>query len=73
MSAEATKILQKALGLSDRDRAELAASLIESLDQAFDPDIEEVWWHEVSRRVKQIDSGDAVAIDWHAARSKIAG
>jgi putative addiction module component (TIGR02574 family) len=48
--------------LSERERAELAFSLIESLDGPPDADVEEAWRVEVERRVQQIDSGEVQLI-----------
>ncbi len=49
---------QKAAELSDAERAELALSLIESLDGPADPDVEEAWRVEIERRIGQIDRGE---------------
>lgn len=49
---------QKAAQLPDTERAELALSLIESLDGPGDPDVEEAWRLEIERRIGQIDSGE---------------
>ena len=38
MTEEAQELLQKALSLSDEERAELAGNLISSLDQRVDPE-----------------------------------
>jgi hypothetical protein len=43
MSDALTELKKKAAQLSDAERAELALSLIESLDGPADPDVEEAW------------------------------
>ena len=42
---------EKASQLSEAERAELALSLIESLDGPPDPDVEEAWRLEIERRI----------------------
>jgi putative addiction module component (TIGR02574 family) len=58
MSDMLTELKKQASGLSDAERAELALSLIESLDGPADPDIEEAWRLEIERRIGQIDRGE---------------
>jgi len=52
------ELKQKAAQLPDVERAELALSLIESLDGPGDPDVEEAWRLEIERRIGQIDRGE---------------
>lgn len=52
------ELKQKAAQLPDTERAELALSLIESLDGPGDPDVEEAWRLEIERRIGQIDRGE---------------
>lgn len=47
------------LSLSETERAELAHTLIQSLDAPADSDVEKAWDHEISRRLKEIDEGQA--------------
>lgn len=63
-----TDVRAAALSLSDRDRAELARELIDSLDPATTPLPEGEWsleWgSEVARRLKQFDvDGEAIEHD----------
>jgi len=62
MSDTLTEIKEKASRLSDAERAELALSLIESLDGPPDPGVEEAWRIEIERRVGEIDRGEAQLI-----------
>ena len=62
MSETLTELKQKAAELSDAERAELALSLIESLDGPADPDVEEAWRVEIERRIGQIDRGEVELI-----------
>jgi putative addiction module component (TIGR02574 family) len=62
MSDTLMELKQKAAELSDAERAELALSLIESLDGPADPDVEEAWRVEIERRIDQIDRGEVELI-----------
>jgi putative addiction module component (TIGR02574 family) len=57
MNKDAREILQKALALSDNERAELAGNLIASLDTDLDPDADALWQAEVARRWDEVRSG----------------
>lgn len=48
--------------LSQRERAELAHFLIQSLDQEEEPETEEAWAMELARREEEICSGRAIGI-----------
>jgi putative addiction module component (TIGR02574 family) len=56
------EIKERASRLSEAERAELALSLIESLDGAADPDIEDAWRVEIERRVGEIERGEVQLI-----------
>jgi putative addiction module component (TIGR02574 family) len=58
MSDTLAELKQKASQLSETERADLALSLIESLDGPADPDVEEAWRVEIERRIGQIDRGE---------------
>lgn len=58
MTDTLTELKQKASKLSEAERADLALSLIESLDGPADPDVEEAWRVEIERRLGQIDRGE---------------
>ena len=57
MSREVSELLKKALELPVTDRAELAGSIIESLDHAKDEAVKEAWDAEILRRMEDLDSG----------------
>jgi putative addiction module component (TIGR02574 family) len=67
---EASELLKHALTLSDKERAELASSLIDSLDPMVDPDAETAWQEEIARRLADIDSGRVKSIPWDEVRRK---
>ena len=70
MSPETDELLQKAMTLPPEDRAELASSLIDSLDQTVDADAEMAWQQEVSRRVDEVRSGQVKTIPWREVQWK---
>jgi putative addiction module component (TIGR02574 family) len=71
MTQQTSELLQKALSLSEEERAELAGSLIESLDASVDKDAEAAWNEEIARRIEDLDSGKAKTIPWEVVRSRI--
>jgi putative addiction module component (TIGR02574 family) len=62
MNAQANDILRMALSLYPNERAEIAASLIASLDPPKSDDVEAAWAEEIKRRVQSIDNGDVQLI-----------
>jgi putative addiction module component (TIGR02574 family) len=67
---EATELLKHALTLSDKERAELASSLIDSLDPTIDPDVESAWQEEIACRLDDVESGRVKTIPWDEVRKK---
>jgi putative addiction module component (TIGR02574 family) len=59
------------LALSEPERAELAHDLIQSLDAPRDNGTEEAWEHEISRRISEIDAGQAELVDRAEFRERI--
>ena len=73
MRSEATKLLNEALKLPAEARPALAGSLIESLEDTVDEDVEAAWAEELRRRIEDLDSGKAKTIPWSQARRMILG
>lgn len=71
MTSIAIKLLRDALGLPENDRAELAARLIDSLDQQADDDAPSAWNDEIARRIADLDSGSVKPVPWPEARRMI--
>ena len=71
MKRDAAKILEEALKLPVEARAALAGSLIESLDEAVDENVEAAWADEIAQRIADLDSGKAKTIPWSKARRLI--
>jgi putative addiction module component (TIGR02574 family) len=64
MNTESQQLLQSALALPESDRAEIAASLIHSLDSDIDNNIDEAWAQEIKQRIESIDKGQVKLIPW---------
>ncbi len=64
MTKPAEKVLSEALSLDLRERAEVAAQLIASLDGEPDQDVEAAWAAEVDRRIEAVEAGRAKLVPW---------
>ncbi len=67
---EPGELLKRALTLSEKERAELASSLIDSLDPAVDSDAEQAWQEEIARRIEEVESGRVKTVPWDEVRRK---
>jgi len=72
MMRSADEILKDALALSVEDRAAIAGSLIESLDDdAPDEDAEAQWSAEIARRIAEVDAGKVQPVPWSVVRQRL--
>jgi len=71
MTQQAFDLLQKALSLSEEERADLACSLMESLDAAVEERPEKAWNEEIDRRLADLDSGKAKTVPWDEIRRRM--
>jgi putative addiction module component (TIGR02574 family) len=74
MTDAADRLLKDALALPDRDRAQIAARLLESLDAVSDEDPDEVealWAAEIERRCDVLDAGTAKTHPWTDVRREL--
>lgn len=72
MSKDAEILFDAVLKLSESDRAELAAQLIDSLDSEFaDEGIAESWRIEIERRTAEIENGTVETVPWREALRQI--
>ena len=71
MQRTLTDLWKAAAELSEKDRADLAALLIESLERDADPDVESAWAAEVERRMVQLDSGAVKTVSWEEVRRRL--
>jgi putative addiction module component (TIGR02574 family) len=71
MSELAAQHLEMALGLSAAERAELACSLIESLDQSDEESVQAAWDAEIVRRMEDLKSGKIKLVSLAEARRRL--
>ena len=67
MSTDVDRLLHDAMALPERDRAELAGRLLESLKLGSD-EVEESWHQEITRRITELDQGVTVPVPGAEAR-----
>jgi putative addiction module component (TIGR02574 family) len=72
VTQEADELLKKALTLPAQDRATLAGSLIDSLDETDEELAQAAWNDEITRRIEELDSGKAKTVPWDEVRRRIA-
>jgi Putative addiction module component len=74
MTTSADSVLREALSLPDDDRADIAAELLASLDEATDdPEtVQTLWGEELEERTKRVLSGQVAEEDWATVRRRIA-
>jgi putative addiction module component (TIGR02574 family) len=70
MTQEAAELLKKALALPAEERADLASTLIDSLDATVDENVEAAWQQEIRRRMDDLRSGKVRTILWDDVREK---
>ena len=70
MTQDAQELLQKALALPENERAELAGTLISSLDATVDQDVDAAWQQEVVRRLHEVQSGEVKTVAWEEVQRK---
>ena len=71
MNPTTKKLFADVLGLPDAERADLAALLIDSLDQQIDEDAPSAWASEIARRLAELDKGCVKPVPWPEARRRI--
>ena len=65
------ELLAKVLELPLQERADVAARILESLDEGVDVDVDDAWARELERRCQAVDSGEVVTSDWNVLRRRI--
>jgi putative addiction module component (TIGR02574 family) len=71
MTQEVLDLLKKALNLTVAERAELAGSLIESLDESDDESVQAAWDVEIIRRMEDLNSGKVKPVSLEEARRRL--
>jgi putative addiction module component (TIGR02574 family) len=63
-------VVRQALKLDEQGRAEVAARLLDSLEQT-DVEAEEVWLAELDRRAAELESGAVQGVPWEDLRERL--
>jgi len=71
MTRAARELLEAALALDPAERADLAATLLDSVDLTPEDDVEEAWAAEVERRVADVEAGRVTTVPWSEARRQL--
>jgi putative addiction module component (TIGR02574 family) len=73
MTSRAQDLLREALTLPIDERADVAAELLASLDDAAaeDPaEVEAAWAAEIERRARRVTSGESQGIPWEDVKAR---
>lgn len=57
--------------MDEKQRADFAGLLLESLDSERGPDVEQAWAAEIETRIAQIDNGDVDLIPWEDVKREM--
>jgi putative addiction module component (TIGR02574 family) len=68
---DAQQLLSEVLDLPETERAEVAARILESLEDSHDAGVDEAWARELERRSAAVDSGQVVTSDRNVLRQRI--
>lgn len=74
MAGNAQALLREALALPDRERADLAAELIASLDEPGVDDpvvVRDLWARELEARARRVRAGGHGGEDWATLRQRL--
>jgi putative addiction module component (TIGR02574 family) len=73
MTSRAQQVLRDALELPVQERADVAAELLASLDDASvenQADVEAAWAAEIERRARRVIAGESTGIPWEDVRRR---
>jgi putative addiction module component (TIGR02574 family) len=73
MTARAQQVLREALELPLEERADVAAELLASLDDArveSPAEVEAAWAAEIERRARRVMAGESAGIPWEDVRRR---
>jgi putative addiction module component (TIGR02574 family) len=74
MTSRAQALLREALALPTEERADVAAELLASLEDAAPDnpaDVEAAWAREIERRARRVMSGESTGEPWEDVRARI--
>ncbi len=69
--SNAGDLRERLLQLPAAERLALASELLDSVEGPEDPEWASAWAAEISRRVKELDSGTAKTVPWEQVRAEI--
>jgi len=70
MAPDIDELRKQVMSLPEEARADLASSLIDSLDQTVDEDVEAAWQEEIARRIDELEAGKVTTIPWAEVRRR---
>jgi putative addiction module component (TIGR02574 family) len=73
MTSRAQELLREALTLPIAERADVAAELLASLDEAKaenPAEVEAAWAAEIERRARRVMTGESVGVPWEEVRRR---
>ena len=71
MVATPKELYERAMNLSDEERAELVGMLLESLDIIEEEGVEAAWLAEIESRVADLDSNSVESVSWTEVRNRV--
>jgi putative addiction module component (TIGR02574 family) len=74
MTSRAQELLREALTLPVEERADVAAELLASLDEAppeSAAEVEAAWAHEIERRARRVMNGESAGEPWEDVRARV--
>jgi putative addiction module component (TIGR02574 family) len=71
MSPSVRDLYERAAELTERERAELAGLLLESLEETPAAGVEEAWAREIERRMADYRAGHVKTISWQEVRAHL--
>jgi putative addiction module component (TIGR02574 family) len=71
MPSKAQQVLREALALPPKARADIAGTLLRSLDATEDAGVDAAWAVEVEDRLREVESGEARLIPWERVQRRL--
>lgn len=65
------RILDEAMALPPEQRRELALRLLDSVEEASSPEVEEAQYQEVLRRLRDIEEGKEELVEWEVVQAEL--
>ncbi len=71
MASTPKDLYERAMNLTEQDRAELVGLLLETLDIEEESGVGAAWLQEIERRVAELDSGAVKSVPWSEVRARV--